>query len=104
MKPGKVTIFRLQSTADTDLKAYIGEGEVLDMDPRSFGSIGVFAIPEMRRFYRHILIEKRFPHHTAVAFSEAGKPLFSALRMLGIKDIGYNQPKDRPYPTENPFY
>jgi len=41
---------------------------------RSFGGIGVFAIPEMGRFYRHVLIEKRFPHHTSVAFAHVGKP------------------------------
>jgi L-fucose isomerase-like protein len=104
LRPGEVTLFRLQSTPDTQLKAYIAEGKVLDIDPRSFGSIGVFAIPEMRRFYRHVLIEKRFPHHTAVAFAAAGKALFSALRMLGVEDIGYNRPKGMLYPSENPFF
>ena len=104
LRPGEVTLFRLQSTAEAKLKAYIAEGEVLDMDPQSFGSIGVFAIPEMRRFYRHVLIEKRFPHHTAVAFASAGKALFSALRMLGVVDIGINQPKGVRYPSENPFF
>jgi L-fucose isomerase-like protein len=104
LKPGGVTIFRLQSTADTRLAAYIAEGEVLDMEPRSFGSIGVFGIPEMGRFYRHVLIEKRFPHHTAVAFSRTGKALFAALRMLGVEDIGFNQPKGMLYPSENPFF
>ena len=48
---------------------------MLDIDPQSFGGIGVFAIKEMGRFYRHVLIEKRFPHHTAVAFAHAGKAL-----------------------------
>ena len=73
------------------------------MDPRSFGSIGVFAIPEMGRFYRHVLLEKRFPHHTAVAFAPAGRSLFIALRMLGVEDFGYNRPEGMPYPSENPF-
>jgi L-fucose isomerase-like protein len=104
LRPGPVTIFRLQGAADTRLMAYVAEGEILDMDPRSFGSIGVFAIPEMRRFYRHVLIEKRFPHHTAVAFAPAGKALFSALQMLGVGDIGFNQPKGMMYPSENPFF
>ena len=36
----------------------------------SFGAIGVFAIPEMGRFYRHVLIEKNYPHHGAVAFGQ----------------------------------
>jgi L-fucose isomerase-like protein len=56
IRPGEVTIFRLQSTADTILRSYIAEGEVLDIDPKSFGGIGVFAIKEMGRFYRHVLI------------------------------------------------
>jgi L-fucose isomerase-like protein len=103
IRPGEITIFRLQSTADTTLRAYIAEGEVLDIDPRSFGSIGVIGIREMGRFYRHVLIEKRFPHHTAVAFKHAGKALFAATRLLGVDDIGYNQPHGLPYETENPF-
>jgi L-fucose isomerase-like protein len=103
IKPGPVTIFRLQSTADTQLKSYIAQGEVLDVDPRSFGSIGIFAIPEMGRFYRHVLIEKRYPHHTAVAFGHVGHALFAAARMLGVPDIAFNLPKGLYYPTENPF-
>jgi len=103
LRPGAITLFRLQSTADADLKAYVAQGEVLDIDPRSFGGIGVFALREMGRFYRHVLIEKRFPHHTAVAFSHAGRALFDTVRMLGIADIGYNQPAGVTYATENPF-
>jgi L-fucose isomerase-like protein len=103
IRPGEVTIFRLQSTADTELRSYIAQGEVLDIAPRSFGSIGVFAVREMGRFYRHVLIGKGFPHHTAVAFRHAGRTLFSALKMLGVTDIAYNQPASLPYPEENPF-
>ena len=51
IKPGPVTIFRLQSTADCQLRSYIAEGELLDVDPQPFGGIGVFAIKEMGRFY-----------------------------------------------------
>lgn len=103
LKPGEVTIFRLQGTADSCLRSYIAQGQVLDVEPQSFGSIGVFGIREMGRFYRHVLIEKRFPHHTAVGFKPAGKTLFALLRMLGLKEIYYNQPATLPYPTENPF-
>ncbi len=103
IRPGEVTIFRLQSTADTHLRSYIAEGEVLDIAPRSFGSIGVFAVKEMGRFYRHVLIGKRFPHHTAVAFRHAGRTLFSALKMLGVEDVSFNRPIGLPYPEENPF-
>ena len=57
----------------------------------------------MGRFYRHVLIEKRYPHHGAVAFGHYGKALFEVFRYLGIADIAYNQPRSLPYPTENPF-
>ncbi len=103
IKPGPISIFRIQSTPEAHLQAYVANGEVLNLNPRSFGCIGVFAVREMGRFYRHVLIEKRFPHHTAVAFKHAGKPLFSACRMLGIKDVYFNQPRGFYYPTENPF-
>ncbi len=103
IKPGGVTIFRLQSTADTVLRSYMAEGEVLDVDPKSFGGIGVIGIKEMGRFYRHVLIEKRFPHHTAVAFDHAGRALWAAMRMLGLEDISFNRPAGMLYPTENPF-
>jgi L-fucose isomerase-like protein len=103
IRPGEVTIFRLQSTADTKLRTYVAEGEVLDIDPRSFGSIGVFGIREMGRFYRHVLIEKRFPHHTAVAFKHAGRALAAAVRMLGVDEVFFNRPAEQPYPTEFPL-
>lgn len=103
IKKSEISLFRLQSTSDAELKAYVANGEVLDIDPKSFGCIGVFAVPEMGRFYRHALIEKRFPHHTSVAFKHAGKSLFAATRMLGVNDISFNLPKGIFYPTENPF-
>jgi L-fucose isomerase-like protein len=103
IKAGDITFFRLQSTAGTELKAYIAQGEVLDVDCESFGSIGTFFIREMERFYRHVLIAKRFPHHGAVAFGHWGRPLFEVFKYLGIADISYNQPKSLPYPDENPF-
>ena len=101
--PGKITFFRLQSTADAELRAYAAEGEILPVATRSFGGIGVFAIPEMGRFYRHVLIEKNFPHHGAVAFGHYGRAIYDTFRYLGVKDIGFNQPAGVRYPTENPF-
>ncbi len=101
--PGDITFFRLQSTADSELKAYVAQGEVLPVATRSFGGIGVFAIPEMGRFYRHVLIEDNFPHHGAVAFGHYGKAIFEVFKYLGVGKIGYNQPKSLPYKTENPF-
>lgn len=103
--PGDITFFRLQSTADNRLRAYVANGEVLPVATHSFGSIGVFAIPEMKRFYRHVLIEGNFPHHGAVAFGHYGKALYEVFKYVGVdvREIGYNQPAGVRYPTENPF-
>ncbi len=103
--PGDITFFRLQSTADCQIRAYIAQGEVLPVATRSFGSIGIFAIPEMGRFYRHVLIEKNYPHHGAVAFGHYGKALYEVFKYIGVpvEDINFNQPKGMMYPTENPF-
>ena len=105
IKPGKITFFRLQSTADNILRAYVAEGEVLDVRTKSFGAIGVFAIPEMGRFYRHVLIEKNYPHHAAVVFGHFGKALFEVFKYIGVchDEIGFNQPKGMLYKSENPF-
>ncbi|MCL2828329.1 MAG: L-fucose/L-arabinose isomerase family protein [Oscillospiraceae bacterium] len=101
--PGEITFFRLQGTAEGGLKSYIAQGEVLPVPTCSFGGIGIFAIPEMGRFYRHVLIADRYPHHGAVAFGHVGKALFDVFTYLGVPKISYNQPKSLPYPTENPF-
>ena len=98
-----ITFFRLQRTAGGELRAYIAQGEVLPAATQSFGGIGIFAIPEMGRFYRHVLIAKQYPHHGAVAFAHIGKVLFSIFQYLGIEDIAFNQPKGMLYPNENPF-
>ena len=103
--PGDITFYRLQSTADNKLRAYIAQGEVLPVATRSFGSIGIFAITEMGRFYRHVLIEGNYPHHGAVAFGHYGKTLYEVFRYIGVDmdEIGYNQPRGVRYKTENPF-
>ena len=99
----EITFYRLHGSADGKLQAYIAQGEVLPVHTCSFGGIGVFAIPEMGRFYRHVLVGKHYPHHGAVAFRHCGKALFSVFQYLGVPDIAYNRPASLPYPTENPF-
>jgi L-fucose isomerase-like protein len=103
IKPGPVTLFRLQGAAEGGLSAYVAEGNVLDVDPRSFGSAGVLAVPGFARFYRHILIARHFPHHAAVAFGGCGRALFDAMRVLGIDDVGVPLPAGMLYAGENPF-
>lgn len=101
--PGDITFFRLQSTSDAKLTAYVAQGEILPVATRSFGAIGIFAIPQMGRFYRHWLIEKNFPHHGAVAFGHFGKQLYEVFKYLGVEEIGFNQPAGMLYKSENPF-
>jgi L-fucose isomerase-like protein len=101
--PGPSTFFRLQGGVDGSLVGYVAQGEILDIDPRSFGGIGVFAIPSFARFYRHVLIGKHFPHHGAVAFRQCGQVLFDALGMLGVTDVNAPRPHGVLYDGENPF-
>ena len=76
-----ITFYRLQCNSQGELVSYAAEGEILDVPTRSFGGIGIFAIKEMGRFYRHVL------------------------KLLGIdvNKIGYNQTAGVRYPTENPW-
>ena len=104
--PGKTTIYRIQSTSDTKLRAYIAQGEILPVPTRSYGSIGIFAIKDMDRFYRHVLIEKGYPHHAAILFDHYGKYLWEIFKYIGVpvEEIDYNKCKDFYYSTENPFF
>lgn len=103
--PGEVTVYRLQSTSDAKIRAYVAHGEVLPVATRSFGAIGIFGVSEMGRFYRHVLVEKNYPHHCAVAFGHYGKTLYEVFKYIGvpIEEIDYNQPAGVRYQTENPF-
>ncbi len=100
---GAITFYRLQCDSKGVLRAYVAQGEVLPVPTCSFGGIGVFAIHDMGRFYRHVLLEKRYPHHGAVAFGHYGKTLFEVFKFLGVSDVSYNRPASLPYCTENPF-
>ena len=61
--PSDITFYRLQCDSEGNLRSYIAEGEILPVATRSFGGIAVFGIHEMGRFYRHVLVQKRYPHH-----------------------------------------
>jgi len=103
IKPGDTTMFRLQSSADTTLKAYIAEGEFCDVNPCTFGSTGVVNIPEFGRFYRHVLVGKQYPHHGAYGRGKVGQILFEVVKYLGIEDVSTPLPAGVMYPGENPF-
>jgi len=103
LKPGPMTMFRIQSTSDGELKSYVAEGEMLDIDPCTFGSTGVVAIPGFARLYRQVLTGKHFPHHGAFGFRKADKILCDALKLLGIEEISIPLPKTTLYDGENNF-
>lgn len=103
LKPGAATMFRLQGNADGELLSYIAEGAFLDIAPCSFGCIGIVGIRDFARFYRHVLIGKRFPHHGGFGFATAGQALFDAVKLLGVEDISTPLPEGMRYPGENPF-
>ena len=103
IKPGAVTFFRLQSTSDAALRSYAAQGEILPVATRSFGTIGIFGIKEIGRFYRYVLIEKNYPHHGAVVFGHYGKAIFDLLKYLGVEDREFNRPANFRYHGENPY-
>lgn len=104
LRPGPTTVFRLQPDLEFDgVMAYLAEGDILDADPASFGSIGVFGIPNFARFYRHILLERGFPHHAAIGFRHVARIVYDAMALLGVPDLSTPRPAGDRYPTENPF-
>jgi L-fucose isomerase-like protein len=103
IRPGPTTMFRLQSSGDNAVRACIAEGEFLDVDPFTFGGVGVIAIPGFARFYRHVLVGRQFPHHSAFGFAKVGRALFDALKLLGVKEVSTPLPADQRYEEENPF-
>ena len=104
MISGKMTMFRLHSDPDGRLKAYVANGEILPAEVNTYGDYGIFAVKEMERFYRYVLVEQHFPHHAAILFENQAEAVFEVLRYLGITSIAYNQPQSLPYAAENPFY
>ena len=104
LRPGPISVYRLQAKpSGVGLHSYIADGHILDADHHSFGGIGVIGIKDFGRFYRHVLLERQFPHHAAVAFKQAGRILYDATKLLGVDDIGTPRPAGVLYPGENPF-
>lgn len=96
-----ITVVQVGGAGDA-LRAYVAEGEFLDLDPGTFGCTGTAYIPGFMRFYRHVLLG-RFHHHAAVAFDHCAATIFDALKLLGVEEIYTPLPDHLPYPGENPF-
>ncbi len=96
-----ITVLQVHGVGDS-MRAYIAEGEFLDLDPKTFGCTGTAYIPGFQRFYKNVLLG-RFHHHAAVTFDHCGAALFDAFKMLGIEEIYTPNPESVPYPGENTF-
>lgn len=103
IRPGAITMFRIQGMADGKLRAYVAQGQILPVSIETYGGWGVVAIPEMERFLRNVVIEKHFPNHAVIVFGHFGRELSNALKLLGIHEIYYNHPKGALYEGENLF-
>jgi L-fucose isomerase-like protein len=104
MKPGAVCCYRLHAGPDGGLLAYIARGEILPIELKTYGSYGLFGVPEMERFYRHVLIGKHFPHHSAIVYGDHASSLYETFRYFGVPYIGVNLPKGERYENENIFF
>ncbi len=96
-----ITVMQIHGAGD-GLRAYIMEGEFLDIDQGTYGVVGTAHLPGFMRFYRHVLLG-RFHHHAGVAFEHCGGILYDAMRLLGIETIDTPKPAGALYPGENPF-
>lgn len=101
--PGAVTIFRLQGTRDGRLKAYVAQGQILPVSMETYGGYGIIAVPEMKRFFKNVILEEQFPNHCVVIFGHYGRELISILKQLGVTEIKYNHPRNIPYERENMY-
>ena len=91
LKDGKVSVFRLHSSAEGKLQSYIADGEILPVDLNTYGCYAVFGIEKMELFYRQVLIGKHFPHHSAIVYGDHSAQLYELMRALTIPYIGCNR-------------
>ncbi|MFR8340253.1 MAG: hypothetical protein ACLVAW_28235 [Eisenbergiella massiliensis] len=61
--PGDITFYRLQSTADAKLRAYIAQGEVLPVATRSFGESAYSPFLKWDASTVMSWLKKNYPHH-----------------------------------------
>ncbi len=101
--PGDITFYRLQSTSDK-LRAY-GTGRGSSVATRSFGGIGIFAIPEMGQILPSRTDRGKLSASRRSCIRTFGKAFFEVFKYIGVpvEEIGYNQPEGVRYPTENPW-
>jgi len=91
LKSGPLTYCRV-STDDLNgrLRAYVGEGEITDDRPRSFGGYGVVKIPELQKLLQ-LLCKQGWEHHVAVNRSHYGRAVVEALQNYKGWDVYHHQ-------------
>ncbi|AIY87349.1 hypothetical protein T2812B_09140 [Thermotoga sp. 2812B] len=85
IKTSPFTFLRL-TTDDNEgkVKAYVGEGQILDENPKTFGSRGVARIEKLQELMKYIC-ENGFEHHVAINLSRVADAVKEALeKYLGI--------------------
>ena len=104
--PGDITFYRLQSTADCKLRAYIAHGEVLPVATQSFRRRWYFCNSGDGKILPPRTARGRISHITEQLHLDISEKLYMKyFKYIGVpvEEIGYNQPKGVRYKTENPF-
>lgn len=91
MKPAKVTYCRV-STNDYNgtIQAYLGQGEITDDRPDSFGGYGVIRIPNFQHLLKHIC-RNGYEHHVALNPSEVADAVYEAFTAYLGWDVYYHK-------------
>ncbi|MEN3009359.1 MAG: fucose isomerase, partial [Pseudothermotoga sp.] len=84
IKAGPFTFFRLTSDdVNGFLKAYVGEGEILRENPKTFGSRGIARIKGLEQLMNYVCNEG-FEHHVAINLSKVANVICEAMKYLKI--------------------
>jgi L-fucose isomerase-like protein len=89
--PGPFSYARV-STDDLNgtIRAYLGEGEIVDDQLETFGGYGVARIPDLQSLLRYIC-SKGFEHHVAINQSQVAAGVFEALHDYFGWDVYYHK-------------
>ncbi|MEJ5228590.1 MAG: L-fucose/L-arabinose isomerase family protein [Pseudothermotoga sp.] len=86
IKTGPFTFFRLSSDdINGTIRGYVGEGEILPEDPKTFGSRAIARIDNLQKLMNYICLEG-FEHHVAINLSRVAKAIKETMeRYIGIE-------------------
>lgn len=90
IRPGPFTFLRV-STDDLEgtVRAYVGEGDIVDEPLQSFGGFGVARIPNLQDLLTYICANG-FEHHVAVNPSQVSQGVYGALANYLDWDVHYH--------------